>query len=179
MARRQVAAGRCRLVGVIPIDRSPLRGARRRARQAALLLVAALAVTACGTISRSAPAPTPADFPSIAGALSQHGIRVDHIISGDAGCADVEVGRTAIGFDASGFDQATPVRVHIYIFRNRETYERLRATIDTCAASFVTDPETFESIDTSPYVVAGQGPWGATFREAVRAAIQEAAGTGG
>ena len=99
-------------------------------------------------------------------------------MSGDAGCNDVELGRTAIGFDAAGLDQATPVRVHIFIFRNRETYDRLRATIDTCAASFVSDPETFETVETSPYVVAGQGPWGTGFRDALRAAITEAAGTG-
>ncbi len=142
-------------------------------------VAAASLLAGCDTISRSSPAPTAADFPGIAGVLSQRGIRVDRIISGDAGCDDIEIARTAIGFDASGLDQATPVRVHIYIFRNRATYERLRSTIDTCAAAFVTDPDTFESIDTSPYVVAGQGPWATAFRDAVRAAIREAAGTGG
>lgn len=143
-----------------------------------MLLVTVL-VAACSTISRTSPAPTAADFPGLAGVLSQRDIRVDRIISGDAGCDNIDIARTAIGFDASGLDQATPVRVHIYIFRNRATYERLRSTIDTCAAAFVTDPDTFESIDMSPYVVAGQGPWATTFRAAMRAAISEAAGTGG
>ncbi|MEA2519015.1 MAG: hypothetical protein QOF49_1095 [Chloroflexota bacterium] len=160
---------------MIPVTRSPF----RRARRAAALMLATLALTGCGTIMQTAPAATPADFPGIAGVLSQRGIHVDHIVSGDAGCDDIEVGRTAIGFDASGLDQATPVRIHVYIFRNRATYERLRSTIDACAASFVTNPDTFESVDTSPYVVAGQGPWGTTFRETIRAAILEAAGTGG
>jgi hypothetical protein len=160
---------------VIPADRTRL----RRARRAGLLIIAALTLVGCGSIMQTAPAPTAADFPGIAGVLSQHGISVDRIVSGEAGCADVEIGRTAIGFDASGFDQTTPVRVHIYIFRNRATYERLRSTIDTCASAFVTDPDTFESIDESPYVVAGQGPWGSAFRDAIRAAITEAAGTGG
>lgn len=154
------------------------RSGRSLAGLAALLLVATV-MAACSTISRTSPAPTAADFPGIAGVFTQHGIRVDRIISGDAGCDDLEIARTAIGFDASGLDQATPVRMRIYIFRNRATFERLRATIDTCAASFVTDPETFESIDQSPYVVAGQGPWGSAFRDAIRAAIGEAAGTGG
>lgn len=154
------------------------RSGRPFAQVFALLLVTAV-VAACSTISRTSPAPTAADFPGIAGVFSQRGIRVDRIVSGDAGCDDIDIVRTAIGFDASGLDQASPVRIRVYIFRNRATFERLRATIDTCAAAFVTDPETFESIDQSPYVVAGQGPWGTAFRDAVRAAIGEAAGTGG
>ena len=152
----------------------------RRGRLAGLLLVGAGIVAGCGTISRTAPAATPADFPGIAGQLTRHGIRVDPatIVSGDAGCDDANLGKTAIGFDASGLDQATGVRIHVFIFRNRATYERLRATIDACAGAFVTDPATFESVETSPYVVAGQGPWGPTFKANIRAAIVEAAGTG-
>lgn len=132
----------------------------------------------CGTIASSAPPPSAAPFPTIAGLLSQHGIHVAGIVSGDAGCPDTNLGKTAIRFDASGLDQASLVRVHLYIFRNRATYERLRSTIDLCAASFVTDPATYESVETSPYVAAGQGPWGAAFKDNIRAAIVEAAGTG-
>jgi hypothetical protein len=43
----------------------------------------------------------------------------------------------------------------------------------------VTDPETFESIEESPYVLAGQGPWGQAFEAALRAGLATAAGTGG
>jgi len=143
-----------------------------------VLIAAAATVAACGTISRTPPAPTPADFPGIAGQLTQHGINVAGIVSGDAGCGDANLGKTAIGFDASGLDQPTPVRVHVFIFRNRATYERLRATIDQCASGFVTDPGSYESVEASPYVVAGQGPWGPTFKDNIRAAITEAAGTG-
>jgi len=142
------------------------------------LLVTAGIAAGCGTISRTPAPPTPAPFPGIAGQLSLHGIRVTGIVSGDAGCADTNLAKTAIGFDAAGLDQATSVRLHIYIFRNRATFERLRATIDQCAAAFVTDPDTYESVETSPYVVAGQGPWGAVFKDNVRAAITDAAGTG-
>ena len=76
---------------------------------------------------------------------------------------------TAISFDASGLDQPTPVRIYLYMFRNRATFERLRATVDACARSFVTDPETYESLEQSPYVIAGQGPWGPQFKAALRA----------
>ena len=142
------------------------------------MLVAVVALAGCGTISRTPPSPTPADFPGIASRLTAHGINVQGIVSGDAGCDDAALSKTAIGFDASGLDQATSVRVHVYIFRNRTKYEQLRSTIDRCAAAFVTDRSTFESLETSPYVVAGQGPWGVTFRTNLRAAITEAAGTG-
>ena len=156
----------------------PHDGARFRSVRAALLLVAAVILAGCGTIARSAPPATAAPFPTIASQLSLHGIRVTGIASGDAGCPDANLGKTAIGFDALGLDQATSVRLHVYIFRDRATYERLRGTVDQCASSFVTDPSTFESVETSPYVVAGQGPWGTTFKDNIRAAITEAAGTG-
>jgi hypothetical protein len=140
--------------------------------------VVTILLAACGTISRTAPAANPADFQGIAGDIVQRGIRIQGIVSGDPGCPDQELGRTAIGFDAAGLDQARPVRLYVYIFRNRATYERLRSTVDDCARSYVTDPATFESVETSPYVLAGQGPWGATFKANLRAAIGEAAGTG-
>jgi hypothetical protein len=152
----------------------------RTSRPAGLLLAIAVAalLAACGTVSRSAPAATPADFQGIAGDIVQRGIQISHIVSGDAGCADQNLGKTAIAFDGMGLDQATPVRVYVYIFRNRATYERLRSTIDHCAATYVTDPSTYETVETSPYVVSGQGPWGPSFRTNLRAAIDEAAGTG-
>jgi hypothetical protein len=143
------------------------------------VLLAAAILAGCGTISRTPPVPTPADFPGIASLLSDSGIAVTNIVSGDAGCPDPDIAKTAIGFDAAGADQATPVRIHIYIFRNRDTYIRERASIDRCAASFVTDPATFESEESSPYVVAGQGPWAATFRDRIRAALVRASGDGG
>jgi hypothetical protein len=160
---------------MIPLGRTRLRPVRRLGL---LVSAAAVVVAGCGAISNSAPVPTAGPFPTIAGQLSQHGIRVTAIASGDAGCPDTNLAKTAIGFDAVGLDQATPVRLHIYIFKNRATYERVRSTVDQCAATFVTDPATYESVESSPYVVAGQGPWGPAFRDNIRAAITEAAGTG-
>ena len=150
----------------------------RRVPLPAFVVAVAIALGACGTISRTPPVPTPADFGGIAGSIVQRGIQVSRVISGDAGCTDPDLEKTAIGFDAVGLDQATPVRVYVYIFRNRDTYERLRATVDGCARSYVTDPDTYESVETSPYVMSGQGPWGQQFKENLRAAITEAAGTG-
>ena len=176
LGRSRLPRARRQRSGTRPGHPAPARG--REAAAVALLISASFLVAGCGTISRTPAPATPAPFPGIAGQLSLHGIRVSGIVSGDAGCPDANLAKTAIGFDAAGLDQATTVRLHVYIFRNRATYERLRATIDGCAASFVTDPETYESVETSPYVVAGQGPWGTAFKDNVRAAIVEAAGTG-
>jgi len=151
---------------------------RRSRSLVALLLGASLLTGACGTISTSSPEPTPGDFQGIATELSKRGIVIDDIVSGDAGCADRVLIQTAIGFTASGIDQPEPGRIYLYIFRNRDAFERLRATVDQCARSFVTDPETFETVEQSPYVVAAQGPWAAGFEAAVREALEVAAGTG-
>lgn len=161
---------------MFPVPPSPRPSAAIIARIAlSIALLGGLA--GCG-ISTTPPPPTPADFQGIAGELVKRGLQFDHIVSGDAGCDDLTLERTAIGLDASGLDQATPTRLFIYIFRNRASFEKLRATVDTCARSYATDPDAFESIEASPFVVAGAGPWAPQFRAAIRAAITEAAGTG-
>ncbi len=150
----------------------------RRIGLAGLLLVA-LVAGGCGIVSTSPPAPTPADFSDLAIELTQQGIVIDNVVSGDAGCDDPVLIPTAIAMDASGMGQTKPVRVYLYVFRTSEVFERLRSTVDDCARSFVTDPESFESIDQSPYVLAGQGPWAPAFEAALRKGLEVAAGNGG
>lgn len=152
---------------------------RRPGRRAHLVLgLVALVVAACGVISTTPPAPTPADFQGLASELSRRGIVIDHLVSGDAGCDDRTLAQTAIAFDASGLDQPTAVRIHLYIFRNRASFEKLRGSVDECARAFVTDPATYETVEQSPFVVAGQGPWAAEFEAVLRAGLKLAAGTG-
>jgi hypothetical protein len=136
-------------------------------------------IASCSVVSTTPPAATPADFQGITAEVAKRGIQVNRFVSGDPGCDDQALSPTAISFDARGLDQDESVRLYVYIFRNREAFERLRASVDICAASFVTDPETFESIEESPYVVAGQGPWGADFEQALRDGLAAAAGSGG
>lgn len=155
-----------------------MRPPRSGATLASLSLVVALIVAACGSISTTAPAPTPADFQGIAAELTKAGIVIDDLVAGDAGCLDPVLIPTAIGVTASGLDQADPVRLYLYIFRNRASFERLRASVDSCARDFVTDLETFETIEQSPFVLAGQGPWAPEFEAAIRDALLVAAGTG-
>jgi hypothetical protein len=147
-------------------------------RVAIAALVAVLFLSACGAIAVTPPAPTPADFTGIATELTKRGLVLDKLTSGDAGCDDQTLTQTAIGFDAKGLDQADPVRLRIYIFRNRDAFDRLRSTVDTCARSFVTDPDTYEALEQSPYVLTGVGPWPPRFKAVLRQALEVAAGTG-
>jgi hypothetical protein len=142
-----------------------------------LLIALVVGVAGCG-LTASPPAPTPADFQGLAGELVKRGLRIGHIVSGDAGCADITLKQTAIALDAVGLDQDEPTRLYFYIFRNRASFERLRQTVDGCAMSYAPDPQAFESIEASPFVVASAGPWAPEFKAALRAAITEAAGTG-
>ena len=143
------------------------------------LLLGALIVAGCGTVETTPPAPTPADFGGIVSEFAKRGIVVTHVVSGDAGCSDAALIPTAISFTATGLDQASPVKVYLYIFNNRAAFERLRTTVDDCARRFVTDPETYQSIDESPFVAAGQGPWGQQFEAGLRNGLAVAAGSGG
>jgi hypothetical protein len=144
----------------------------------AVLVLLAASTAACSALVESTPAPTPSDFNGIADALTKRSVTITHLVSGDAGCADPTLIPTAIGFDASGLDQTEPVRIHLYIFRNRASFEKLRESIDACARSFVNDAETYESAEQSPFVVAGQGPWAPRFEGALRDSLEVAAGTG-
>jgi hypothetical protein len=142
-------------------------------------VVLGVVLAGCGLVSTSPPAATPTDFGGLASLLDPEGIVVTDVVSGDAGCTDPDLVPAAIAFDARGLDQATPVRIHLYVFRNKAAWERHRDAIPGCAASFVTDPETFEQVEQSPYIVAGQGPWAADFEAALRKALEHGAGTGG
>jgi hypothetical protein len=138
-----------------------------------------LLLAGCGQLLGTEPPATPTDFPGLTGRLKLAGIEVSNTVSGDAGCPDHDLVPASISTMASGKDQAPPVKLYLYIFRNREAWERHRESIGPCAQSWVTDPETFEQIEESPYVVAGQGPWAPEFEAALRSVLATAAGTGG
>jgi len=165
----------------MPPDRPSAARPRARGGALAVAVLAIVAVVAGGCsvlVDPSPPSPTPADFGGIAAALVQAGITVVHPKSGDAGCDDRVLVPTAISFEASGLDQATPVKIYTYLFADRATFERLRTTVDSCARSYVTDPETYESAEQSPYVAAGQGPWGPQFKAKLREVLAVTAGNG-
>lgn len=142
-------------------------------------LVLALTLAGCSAILESPPVPNPEPFPGLAGQLGRFGIDVQTWTSGDSGCDDPTLNPTAIRFTAQGLDQATPLTLRIYIFRNHDTWDRRLADVDTCASKWTTDPASFEIVQTSPYVVAGQGPWPPAFADAIHKALTASAGNGG
>ncbi|HEY3335374.1 MAG TPA: hypothetical protein VGK16_09100 [Candidatus Limnocylindrales bacterium] len=147
--------------------------------RSALLILAITVLAGCGQLLGTEPPPTPTDFPGLTGRMKVAGIQLDDWVSGDAGCSDPNLVPASISFSATGLDQATPVRLYLYVFRNRDAWERHRDAIGPCAESWVTDPQTYEEIQESPYVLAGQGPWAPGFEAAVRTVLASAAGTGG
>jgi hypothetical protein len=150
-----------------------------RTRAATIALAIALALGGCAGLLESPPVPDPEPFPGIAAQLGRYGVDVESWSSGDAGCDDPSLSPAAIRFQASGLDQATHLTLRIYIFRNREAWQRRLADVETCAAAWAEDPATFELIQISPYVLAGQGPWSPEFEAAIRKGLTEAAGSGG
>ena len=148
-----------------------------RRRAVIACLVASLAA-GCNVVSRTPPAPTPADFLGISSNIVRHGIAVDRPVSGDAGCNDPTLAKTAISFRAFGLDQPVPTPVHLYIFGSRDAYSRLSSSVADCARSYA-NPGTLEVVDAPPFVLVGQGPWGPRFAAAIDAALREAAGNGG
>ena len=135
------------------------------------MLALALGAIGCGRQVGETPAPTPADFEGIVEVLILGGIHVTDLRSGDPGCTDRSLVGTAISAFVSGHDQATPVRIHFYLFRNHAAYDRRRADVDACLQAFIADPAAIEAVDASPYVAAGKGPWGTQFRTALRAGL--------
>ena len=139
----------------------------------------ALSLAGCSAVLASPPVPDPQPFPGIAGELGRVGIDVQTWTSGDSGCDDPTLNPTAIRFTAEGLDQSTPITLRIYIFRDHAAWDRRLVDVDTCSGTWATDPSTFEVVQTSPYVVAGQGPWPPRFAAALRQGIEASAGNGG
>ena len=157
---------------------SRLRRRPRLHRRAILLAISALFLAGCGSVFGSPPVPGAEPFPGITGHLGRYGVDVLSWTSGDAGCDDPTLAPTAIRFQAQGLDQAAPVLLRIYIFRNKDAWDRRLADVDTCVAAWATDPATFQIVQVSPYVLAGQGPWPPGFEQAIRQGLTEAAGNG-
>jgi hypothetical protein len=123
--------------------------------------------------------PTPASLSSTLEVFGAQGITLSNVVSGDPGCPDADLAQNAVSFDARGLDQTTPTRVYLYGFRNKATFQRLVPTVDACAKAYVTDPSAYGSVQVSPFVLSGPGPWAPQFGDRLRGALTKAAGNGG
>ena len=79
----------------------------------------------------------------------------------------------------AALDQAEPVKVYLYIFRNRAAFDRHRDQIGPCAPAFVTDPDDVRGGRAVAVRRRGPGPWAPGFEAAVQQVLEKAAGTGG
>ena len=140
----------------------------------ALALLAG-ALAACSAFTPQTPRPTVTTFAGIVAELARVGVGVEHVVAGDPGCDDQRLARTAVSFDASGRDQAAPARIHLYAFKNAKAYDELRPVVDLCARSYVADPASYGTVDATPYVLAGPGPWAPDFQDALQDALERAA----
>ena len=147
----------------------------RRPVFAAVTVAVALVAVGCSAFAPQAPKPTATDFAGIVSELALVGVGVKNVTAGDPGCDDQRLARTAISFDASGAGQAEPTRVYLYAFKNTKAYDELRPVVDLCARSYVVDPAAYGTVDATPYVLAGPGPWAPDFADALRDALQRAA----
>jgi hypothetical protein len=151
----------------------------RVALAVAVALALSMALGACSSGTYAPPSPTPADFGGISQILQARGLTILAVRSGDAGCPDTTLARTAISFKAKGLDQATQVQLYLYIFHDHDVFVKRSTDVGGCASSYVTDASTYESLAISPYVLSGQGPWGASFMDQLRIGLTTAAGDGG
>lgn len=150
--------------------------AGRRALRRAIVLAAVVLLAGCSDLGGAPPAPTPLDFPGIAGQLTLQGLVVAQPRSGDAGCNDPTLIPTAISFDLSGLGVTTPIRARVFMFADRSAYDRRRAAVDTCTAAWTTDPATVEFVNAPPFVLVVQGPIPTAFKAALVRALTTSAG---
>ena len=82
----------------------------------------------------------------------------------------------AIAFELSGGGLEDSIQARVYRFKNDESYQKLRTSVDTCAAAWISDPATLLMVDASPYVLVTEGAPAGAAADAIRAAVREAAG---
>jgi hypothetical protein len=147
--------------------------------RAALVASLALVLAGCGSgldAIHGSPKATPTDFAGLTKRFSKFNLTVDAVVSGDAGCTDQGLAPMAISFTIAGLGEATPLPARLYRFRNDTSYTKLRATVDTCAAEWVTDPAALLMIDVTPYVLVMEGATDQAFIDALRTSLNDAAG---
>ena len=153
----------------------------KQRRSLPLFLAALLLLTAsgCGSVlddARGEPSATPTNFNGLVEHLAAREFAVAHVVSGDPGCSDQVLVPMAIAFELSGGGLEDSIQARVYRFKNDESYQKLRTSVDTCAAAWISDPATLLMVDASPYVLVTEGAPAGAAADAIRAAVREAAG---
>ena len=144
-----------------------------------LLLVTLLLAAGCGSVlddARGEPGATPTNFNGLVEQLAERAFSVSHVVSGDPGCSDQGLVPMAIAFKISGGGTEDTLQARVYRFKNDASYEKLRTSVDACAAEWISDVSTLLMVDASPYVLVTEGVPEGEVADAIRAALREAAG---
>ena len=147
--------------------------------RSALVASLVLVLAGCGSgldAIHGSPKETPTDFAGLTKRFAKFNLTVDTVVSGDAGCTDQGLAPMAISFTIAGLGEATPLPARLYRFRNDASYTKLRASVDACAAEWVTDPAGLLMIDATPYVLVMEGATDQAFIDALRTSLYDAAG---
>jgi hypothetical protein len=147
--------------------------------RSALIASLVLVLAGCGSgldAIHGSPKATPTDFAGLTKRFSKFNLSVDTVVSGDAGCSDQGLAPMAISFTIAGLGEETPLPARLYRFRNDDSYTKLRATVDACAAEWVADPASLLMLDASPYVLVMEGATDQAFIDALRTSLYDAAG---
>ncbi|MFZ9767615.1 MAG: hypothetical protein ACO3C4_03910 [Candidatus Limnocylindrus sp.] len=147
--------------------------------RSALIASLVLVLAGCGSgldAIHGSPKATPTDFAGLTKRFAKFNLSVDTVVSGDAGCTDQGLAPMAISFTIAGLGEETPLPARLYRFRNNDSYTKLRATVDACAAEWVNDPAALLMLDASPYVLVMEGATDQAFIDALRTSLYDAAG---
>lgn len=100
-------------------------------------------------MTRGEPAATPTNFNGLVEQLAAREFSVANVVSGDPGCSDQALVPMAIAFEVSGGGLDGSIQARVYRFKNDESYQKLRASVDTCAAEWISNPATLLMVDAS------------------------------
>ena len=130
-------------------------------------LLAVLVVAGCSYVETVPLRRRPARLPGDRQRARRRRHQDRHVVSGDAGCTDQVLAPTARSFDARAWTRDDRPDLPVHVRRPGDLSSACARRSTLARSSFVTDPETYESVEQSPFVLAGQGPWGTAFEAAL------------
>jgi hypothetical protein len=146
------------------------------------LILAALALSACGSIGGTMPPPTPADAIGVFEQWALRGITIHGRTSGDPGCQDQALDDNAVHVVVSLGLAGDHRDVYLFHFRNRVRWADGLPAVDACQGQFEARSARVgglvERLDVSPYRAFGDS-WSPDLQAALQAGLVVAAGDGG
>jgi hypothetical protein len=141
------------------------------------MLIGAILSVGCESLR---PVATPADAPSIFQDLARRGGSVTDIVAGETGCGDQGLVGNAIRFRLEVGAMREPATVHLFLFRNRSTFEGAADAVERCRKSYAaTDPGAsggVESVAVGTYRAFGAG-WSPELRTMLESTLADFAGS--